>query len=312
MINGLDKNELEELKTIGYALKMTKESDMKVSLFPSVEYDVDNAYEKLNDSVIPKEFSKNKWDNYVGDKISEGLIPPILYDLPSKWKEETPVIKNNADFTDFKKKFKKKSDYNIVLSNSRISQFIQENYVPITIADEGSAKGKQIWVLKMQIKLWESTFENLDCTTYSEKIKVRFSRKEILSNKVVEYQKDGTITGTWWSKDLIKKGFGIAVDYFNELKIKGIDDPSLNTIQALKMDNGKGIDDPLPITIPQALNVDNGKGSTTSQKKNYEYGVLEILPMNWLQENIQNTLFNFEPDKISTLFIFNGLKPGVV
>jgi hypothetical protein len=215
-------------------------------------------------------------DNYVGDKISEGLIPPILYDLPSKWTTKTPLIQNNAEF-------KKMTDYNTVLSNSRISQFIQENYVPIT-----TANGKQIWVLKMQIKLWESTFENFNWIAFSQKLEDSFSRKEILSDQVVKDQNKLTYTGTGWSVDLIKKGFGIEVDYFNELKIKGIDEPSLNTIQALKTDNGKRS------IIPQ---------------NNYESGVLEILPMNWLQANIQNTLFHFEPDKTSTLFQFKGLTP---
>ncbi len=275
-INDLDKMEVKELKTAGYALKMTRESDMKIALFPSVEYDVDSAYEKLTDNVIPKEFSKNKLDNYSSDKISEGLIPPILYDLPSKWTVKTPVIKNNAEF-------KSVVDYKTVLSNSRISNFIQDNYLPITSAD-----GKQIWVLKMQITLWESTFENFKWSDFSQKLVDSFSRKDILADQVVKDQNKETYIATQWTKDLVKKGFGIEVDYFNELKIKGIDESSLNTIQALKTDNGKRS------IIPQ---------------NNYESDLLEILPINWLQENIQNTLFHFETDKTSTSFLFRGLKP---
>jgi hypothetical protein len=276
-INDLDKMEVKELKTAGYALKMTRESDMKIALFPSVEYDVDNVYiEKLADNVIPKEFSKNKLDNYSSDKISEGLIPPILYDVPSKWTVKTPVIKNNAEFNSV-------VDYKTVLSNSRISNFIQDNYIPIT-----SAAGKQIWVLKMQITLWESTFENFKWADFSQKLVVSFSRKDNLADQVVKDQNKQSYIATQWTKDLVKKGFGIEVDYFNELKIKGIDEPSLNTIQALK--------------------TDNGKGSITPQN-NYESDLLEILPINWLQENIQNTLFHFESDKTSTLFQFKGLTP---
>jgi len=276
-INDLDKMEVKELKTAGYALKMTRESDMKIALFPSVEYDVDNVYiEKLADNVIPKEFSKNKLDNYSSDKISEGLIPPILYDVPSKWTVKTPVIKNNAEFNSV-------VDYKTVLSNSRISNFIQENYHPIT-----SAADKQIWVLKMQITLWESTFENFKWADFSKKLVDSFSRKDNLADQVVKDQNKQSYIATQWTKDLVKKGFGIEVDYFNELKIKGIDEPSLNTIQALK--------------------TDNGKGSITPQN-NYESDLLEILPINWLQENIQNTLFHFESDKTSTLFQFKGLTP---
>jgi hypothetical protein len=224
----------------------------------------------------PDIVTKYKGQVLLDDKIENGF-PPIVFG--------SDVIETDDDLNKediYAKGFKEK------LAKQKIKKIMEKYYTPIEFEIEGVKKN--IWIMNIQIKLWEDTFEKFNLNDFSQALKNSFQEK--LDNSKKDYRwtpKAGTVERVFPTEKQIDNVFGVYFNYFDNLKLRGVEEshPKQQSINAIRK------------------NVIEEEGP--NKGKMVDGNLIQVVPINIYQQTLNNYDVDVENNKLE-FFLPDGIK----
>ena len=308
-----DKEELQKFnKKFGYSIKIddkgiislqktsnnftssfftSSNEEKMLSLFKDRNsLDFKNAYGKttLLGTTIPEDkktlgkdstgkvFPLNNNKEILDDKIKGGF-PPIIFgtDIESIMSLEEGVAnvyieKHLWGYAPVTKNLE-------VLTKQKIKQYIANHYTTI---GEGDNK---IYIMKTQIKFWEGAFENFNIADLESALNLAMKEKQENVEKYKQYTwsrkgQNNFLSDLTPTPEAIDNVFGVYFDYFDNLIIRGVDKshPEQQSINAIRGNVKKG--------------------------KMVDGKLLDIIPLNIYQSNLNNYEIDFDNDDFEVFF----------
>jgi hypothetical protein len=223
-----------------------------------------------------KEFPLNDNKKLLDDKVKDGF-PPIIF---GKDVQDIMALEDGDDVNIFEQKrfygFISTPKNLEVLSKKKIKKYINEHYEKIGEGDSTT------YVMKTQIKMWEGTFINFSFEEFKKAFAIAMREKQENVGKFKDYKwtpkyRNTALADITPTPEQIDNVFGVRFDYFDNLKIRGVDEshPEQQSINAIKGNRIK-------------------EGKDTDQM--VDGVLLPILPLNIYQSSLNNYVFDYEND----------------
>jgi hypothetical protein len=224
-----------------------------------------------------KVFPLNNNKEILDDKIKGGF-PPIIFgaDIESIMSLEEGVAnvyieKHLWGYAPVTKNLE-------VLTKQKIKQYIGNHYTTI---GEGDNK---IYIMKTQIKFWEGAFENFNIADLESALKLAMKEKQENVEKHKQYTWSRKAQNNFLS-DLtptpqeIDNVFGVNFNYFDDLIIRGVDK-----------------------SHPEQQSINAIRGNVNKKGKMVDGKLLDIIPLNIYQSDLNNYNIDFDNDNFEVFF----------
>ena len=224
-----------------------------------------------------KVFPLNNNKEILDDKIKGGF-PPIIFgaDIESIMSLEEGVAnvyieKHLWGYAPVTKNLE-------VLTKQKIKQYIGNHYTTI---GEGDNK---IYIMKTQIKFWEGAFENFNIADLESALNLAMKEKQENVEKYKQYTwsrkaQNNFLSDLTPTPEEIDNVFGVNFNYFDNLIIRGVDKSH---------------------TEQQSINAI--RGNVNKKGKMVDGKLLDIIPLNIYQSNLNNYEIDFDNDDFEVFF----------